>query len=546
MAQKNISIYITSDVIQMCDIETSGSGLAVNSVFSVPTPPNSFEDGVVTDIEAMAQAIQQALNDNEIKKPRLTFTVYSRKIAAKEIELPFVKQINKIGEMINSNADDYFPMGNMQDYITRYSILEKVDTAERKYYRINVYAIQKELVLSYRELGKLLKIPVATVDYQVNSLYNLMKKQVKQGTHLMLQMDEETTHVSIMNGQALLFRRAIPYGRGSLIQSAATLLKMDEEGAHAVLRDIRLLQENLTDEEYMELVQELTQAITRVVEFYTSKNPIEIEDAKLYGVGAELAGLGGALEGILGINIETMTSLNGVQIKKDKKSQRSLSDQSLFAYLPNIGAMIHSLDLKLEEEAVKKTGIGYGLLFVLLGLSAATAIGISIFVWYEGTVLTRNKTVLEADIASLKVAEDIYNAYLQADVHRTTINTYVAGTTNNNEVLVDLISDLERVMPENMGIDSLSANNGEINMTGSGDGKPYVALLVMALKELPYVSDVRVQNIRDVYDEFGGITSEYSITFQIIQLDSLIDRLLQTADSVIETTAGGATEGGTL
>ncbi len=514
MAQKKIAIYITSDVIRICEVEKSGSNLVVSRAFETRTPGNSVEDGLIIDVGRVAEAISSALSQNQIKKPKLIFTIYSRKIAPKEIELPYVSNVNRIGDMITSNLEDYFPMSNMQDYMIRWNILDTVMSEGRKLYRISVVAVQKELVESYYELGRELKMPVITVDYQINSLANLMKKQLKSGISLVLQIDNDVTHVTIADGQTQLFRRSIPHGSDTLIQSFAADNRLDEEEAEIILKDPRMMAENLTPEEYTELARDYSAAITRVVEFYTSKNPeLLIEHAKMYGMGAQLPGLSEALERVLSIEIETMHQLNGIQLKK--KNVQGLTLDDLAAYLPNIGAMISSLDFRIDEEKMRKTGIGYGLLFALMGITVLAMGGFCVYVYYEGWQLQQTVAVYEKQIDSLKQAEEIFLSYEEAQKYTEIIRDFSADTLNDNEFLYLLITNLEEVMPESVGITNLDSANGEIEISGKSGGKEPLALFILELKKLPYVSEIRLSTMSDTYDDAGRITTDFRMEFRI-------------------------------
>ncbi len=518
MAQKNISIYITSDVIRMCEVEKSGANIFVNRVFETRTPDDSVEDGLIVDVEKVAVAIQRVLSDNQIKKAKIVFTVFSRKIANKEIELPYVSNTAKIEEMIASNVEDYFPMGNMSEYILRHTILDKVEVEDRKFYKISVVAVQKELVKSYYELGKSLKMPVATVDYQVNSLYNLMRRQAKQGISLILQMDNDVTHVNIMNGATQLFRRSIPFGSDTLIQALATDKGIEVSQAEEMFHDARALDKSLSLSEYTELIKDFSSAITRVVEFYTTKNPeLMIEHAKLYGVGAELIGLGSVLGKELGVEIETILNLNCVQIKK--KNVYGLLSSQLSAYLPNIGAMMHSLDLRIEDEENRKTGIGYGLFYALIGISAFVSVGLSGFTVFQMIEQQKEVLYLVESIEKLKVAEDIYISYMNAKNYFDVVASFDDLTKNDNEALYSFVLNLEEIMPESVGIVSLNSKDGEISMSGMASGKEPIAMFVMELKKLPYVSNVRVKDIRDTYDEYSSANSVFNIEFQIHMME---------------------------
>ena len=78
-----------------------------------------------------------------------------------------------------------------------------------------------------------------------------------------------------------------------------------------------------------------------------------------------------------------------------------------------------------------------------------------------------------------------------------------------------MILDLEQVMPKSVGINTFTITNGEISMTCMASGKEAVADFVIELKKIPYVSDVRVENITDTYDEFSQVTSTFNLSFNI-------------------------------
>lgn len=514
MSQKKIAIYITNDVIRMCEVGKSGSNVLVNRAFETQTPYDSVEDGFIIDVERVAEAISMAFHEHRVKKAKIVFSIYSRKIATKEIELPFVSQTARIKEMIASNVEDYFPMSNMQDYLIRHHIMDRVETEGRKFYKVMVVAVQKEMIHSYYELGKALKMPVTTIDYQVNSLYSLMRKQVKQGIALMLQVDEDTTHVTIMNGQTQLFRRSIPHGRDALVQAFAVEHRMEEEEARTILHDGRLTEDYLTPEEYGELIRDYASAITRVVEFYTSKNPeLVIESARMYGMGAQLAGFGEVLGRSLGIDVETILGLNGIVIQKRKN--QTLTLEQLSPYLPNIGAMIQSLDFKPEEEEKQKKGVGFEVFYILMGVVALAQIGMFAYVQYQTVQMREQKGALEERIAALGMSQDLYRSYQDSQAYLDTLKAYETSTVNNNEALYSLILTLEKIMPESVGITSLNSQNGSISLSCVAAGKEPTALFLIALKKEPFISGVRISDIRDTYDEFDRTSSTFSVTFQI-------------------------------
>ena len=507
-----LSILIENSDMRICEIAKSGAAITVKNAFQVELPSGTVDDGVIVDVEAVAKVLYAALKNNNIKRGKIAFVITSRKIANKEVTLPYVKSEAKIEEMIKANIEDYFPMNNLEDYIIRHMVLETVENAEGKNNNILVTAVQKQMVEEYYRLASMLKMPVETVDYYNNSLYQLLRKQLTQGVVLAIQMDENATMVSIMRDKVQLFKRSIPYGKQTIIRNLAEFKSIDEEEAEAILSDPRKLGQELTPEEYSEVIRDFSSSVTRMAEFHTSRNPgTVIEQIRLMGTGINLIGFTEILGKELGLEVVTIKELNGVKIAK--KNLHGLNYELLADYLPLLGSMMQSLNLKAGEE--KKGTESYTVFYVILILSAVSVLSASGFFFYIYHVQKGVKANLEQEIANLSQVEETYSDYLDNQQKYELLKQYYDGTVNNSEQLYQLILDLEQVMPKSVGINTFTITNGEISMTCMASGKEAVADFVIELKKIPYVSDVRVENITDTYDEFSQVTSTFNLSFNI-------------------------------
>lgn len=507
-----LSILIENSDMRICEIAKSGAAITVKNAFQVELPSGTVDDGVIVDVEAVAKVLYAALKNNNIKRGKIAFVITSRKIANKEVTLPYVKNEAKIEEMIKANIEDYFPMNNLEDYIIRHTVLETVESAEGKNNNILVTAVQKQMVEEYYRLASMLKMPVETVDYYNNSLYQLLRKQLTQGVVLAIQMDENATMVSIMRDKVQLFKRSIPYGKQTIIRNLAEFKSIDEEEAEAILSDPRKLGQELTPEEYSEVIRDFSSSVTRMAEFHTSRNPgTVIEQIRLMGTGINLIGFTEILGKELGLEVVTIKELNGVKIAK--KNLHGLNYELLADYLPLLGSMMQSLNLKAGEE--KKGTESYTVFYVILILSAVSVLSASGFFFYIYYVQKGVKANLEQEIANLSQVEETYSDYLDNQQKYELLKQYYDGTVNNSEQLYQLILDLEQVMPKSVGINTFTITNGEISMTCMASGKEAVADFVIELKKIPYVSDVRVENITDTYDEFSQVTSTFNLSFNI-------------------------------
>ena len=93
MDQRLLSIYISSEVIRVVDAtRKSATNITVNSVDEVSTPAGSFDDGYITDVLEIASAIRGKII-GKAGKAKAIFTISSKKIANKEIVIPFVNNV---------------------------------------------------------------------------------------------------------------------------------------------------------------------------------------------------------------------------------------------------------------------------------------------------------------------------------------------------------------------------------------------------------------------------------------------------------------------
>lgn len=527
---KILSVYFTNELARVCEVRKSGQNVTVLKTFEVPLPSGAVEDGNIIDGEAIAPVLYAAFKNNNIKRDKIAFVIASRRIANKEILLPYLKNQSKIEEIVTANAEDYFPMNNLEDYVIRHTVLDTVENESGKQLSVLVMAFHKEMIEGYYQLASLMKMQVETIDYYGNSVYQLLRKQLTQGTILTLQMDRETTYVSIMKGKAQLFKRPIPYGSDTMIKNLAEYKGMTEEAAEEILTDAQKRTTLLDEEEYSELVRVLSSSISRVVEFHTSRNPqTVIEGVKLLGTGIKFEGFAEALSEELGIEVVTIENLNGVKLYNPTKS--GLDYKVIVDYIPNLGILFSSLDLKVEEEKREKGS--YTFFYILLVIAAITMIVVSAFFVYIYKNWSEEKEKLQAEVAELECYEAIYLDYLTNQQGYQTIKNYYDSTVNDSEALIRLIYDLERVMPKSVGISTFTLIDGEMTMTCVSAGKEPVASFAIELKKLPYVSGVWVQNISDTYDEFGQVSSIFNISFHIYEMEE------KTEESLEQTGEGG-------
>lgn len=504
MDQRLLSIYIGSEVIRIVDAtRKSATSITVNSVDEVSTPAGSFDDGYITDILEIASAIRSKII-GKASKAKAVFTISSKKIASKEVVIPFVNGSKKIDSVLTANASEYFPMSTTGDFVFAYNVMETFQDDEGKKLRINAVAAPKDLIDCYYEVASELKLSVYDIDYVGNSVQQLLKLQMSSNeneTNLVLQIEKDATFVNIMAGKDIILQRSVPYGKNAVINSIMEIKKLTEKEAIELLRDKERMLRSVTDEEYSEAVRYLISSIGRIVEYHRSRNPERIIDGiKVFGEGASIAGIDEVLRQELGAEVTRFSTLNGIKV-----SQKSyLSADQALRFLACFGAVLSPIGLKIKKENTREASSALfdKLLIALVIIAALVMISVSAWTqvkYYFKTLDIQNK---EQKIKEMEVAEKV------ADEYENTVNSYnivkafVDTTHTDNIMLYKFLKDLEQIIPTGSTIDKLEATDGTVVFEICNETKEGVADTYVGIKELDYVTDVFIEEIKEENDDY--------------------------------------------
>ena len=99
MANKVLSIYVGNDAIRVAEMQTSNKTVILTNAAEISTPDNSVNDGYLVDISAIAEAIRTSIFGRGFSSKDVIFTINSKKIASKDVEIPYVKQEKKLQQI---------------------------------------------------------------------------------------------------------------------------------------------------------------------------------------------------------------------------------------------------------------------------------------------------------------------------------------------------------------------------------------------------------------------------------------------------------------
>lgn len=508
-----LSIDITNESITIIELTASAKKQTnIHNVIIFETPEDSFEDGIIKEPDMIATAIRDQLNARGITNKNAIFVLSSTKIVNREVVIPYVKE-NKIKGIINTNAQEYFPV-NIEDYVISHSLLETViDEENNKQLRVLAVAAPSQMVKSYNELASMAGLNVVALDYIGNAMLQLIKTQTNANqTTMVIQLGSESTVLNIVQGDNLLLQRTVPYGTNSVVNVVMDDKGVDATTAMTLLQNDRLITVDFDDNETTGAFRYLINNIGRVMDFYASKNPDKpIEDVFLTGDGALIKGIDGLFKIQLNVSTRIMDSL--YNIKFDPSIDLKVYNP-VYLVTP-IGAAFAPMDFVEMDTVGSKSSDGEGSVapyVALVVVAAAAAAGLAFY-----SINAKNKAQEKNDDLNYQIEQnaDIEQIIADYDESAAVVNDAIAmntATYDLNENASTFIAELESKIPADTIVGSFSSSTAGVSFPATSTSYDSIADFIIRLKEIECIDNVYVGSVSEGVDDNGTKTYSYSVT----------------------------------
>ncbi len=488
MANKVLSIEIGTYLTKICIVNSSKNNVKVHRTMAFDTPSDCMEDGYIKEVHTLAEVIDHKLKEYNIDIKDVIFTVASTKIANREVNIPLVKT-DKIQSVVDACAGDYFPI-DVADYKIAYSILEKVNTKEDKHYRLLVLAAHNNLISTYYELASQLNLHVMNIDYTGNSVYQVLRKQLPEGIHMVVQINTSNSLINVLKNGGLELQRTIPYG----FMPVSSNDRKEED-----------LQEETTQN-----LNYLINNIIRVSDYYINRNPDnKIQTIYITGMGAKHQVIEKLLSKELGINIMILDKLSCADFLM-KLLNEAITESD---YIACVGAVINPVGL-IPKNYSEKVQIKNDIRAVAIITSLAIVTSIILAV-ISGNLLKdakKDKVELTNEINDMKDIEQIYSSYMNAKEELSSIQKIDASCVKNTGNLIQLFAEMEKKLPQQATIHSYKATDADIIMDFTTDSFETAAMVMKQLKTIDLITEVSSSEVTKQSDEQGKIQVSFSVS----------------------------------
>ncbi len=520
---KVVSIEVGYSFIKLCEMDYKAKTPRVYRFAMAPTPLNVIEDGYLKESAGLRTAIKEALYRNKIKTKRAIFTVASSKIINREVTLPPVKP-NMMESMIKANLKDYFPI-DLSDQEISHVVLETFKDGENAgRTRVLLVAAEKALVASYEALAQSCGLTLVDLDYVGNSIYQAVKKEANKTPSMILKIEENQTIITVVRNNNMMLQRSVNYGIDEAIHEVAANPAFDvieDNDAWQLIKrrccikvtldsDTKAVEPDTEQDDDMEIAQArmnvartlapLINSISRVVDFYNSRNSEHIEQAYIMGMGGDMSGLSKLLTNELGIKTNVFRKLEGIVWHP------SMGDGDLFNYVACIGATMAPVSfISGEKQQKQKQESNSKSLAVLLGVFfvvASAALAANGYITYQSEVEEQKR--LQGLESTYLPAEQIYLRY---NAMTTLYQDVLMGhlmTNRPNDNILNFLGELEEKLPADVSVLEFSSDDDQAVLRMQVADKDTAAGVIQNLRGFASLQYVSMSSMQEVEEEIEG------------------------------------------
>ena len=485
MAGKVLSMEIGQGVTRVVEIDYQSKSPKIYNAFSLETPKDMVQDGVITRNEDFIINLKAELRKRNIRTESVVFTVASSRIANREARIPLCKP-KQILPLITANAADYFPV-DMNQYHLVYNILGKTEEEGVKQYRLSLLAVPNDVTTSYIDLARTLGMHIRAMDYVGNSVFQIVRHEMTSGVNAIIKIDEHSSLITIIKNGEIVLQRSVPHGVNGAIENVTELDVYGENLTYAdatvVFTQQRCLRrylnvdvdyqeaEDTSDEVMMsrimitENLRYFIGNVGRILEYFVSRNDnAAIDNIYLVGIGADFVGMDELLSNELGYKVQKYTGLDNIRTGSPNFSAL----ESMRVYAAAIGAAYSPLQLLSPELLKGEKETSLVLPIAVFCACVATAIVLFI-VGQVGVKAAKTKNQdLKDRLERNKYLEQLNETYANSKNTYESISGALNRANNDNRLLTQFIAEMERKMPEGFKTLLLTADETEgitINVT---------------------------------------------------------------------------------
>ena len=355
-----VGIDIGSSTVKAVEVEQHGAGWRVVNAAMEPMPPGSCRDGVITNVEEVAQTVRSVLKAAECRATEAVTAVSGSQVIVRQVQFPKMTEF-ALRKSIKFEASKFIS-APIEESVVEFEILG--DTEDVGQMSVMLVAAPKDMIESRVRVLELAGVDPIAVDVEA---FALLRSLVQMRPDCpgydravaLVDMGASHTDVNIVCRGEFALTRNIPIAGDSFTNSIRSVFNVAMDEAERMKREMTITGEgspNPGDGEnrlwraVQPLMEELLREIRRSINFHQSQYPegseqAQIERILLSGGSALIQGIGEHFTQKLGIPAEVADVFSDSVV-----STGGLSPEFALRYAPML-AVVLGLALKEQRPA---------------------------------------------------------------------------------------------------------------------------------------------------------------------------------------------------
>ncbi len=479
--KKGISIDIGSDVIKIISYKKSKNNFIVKKSVSLNLPDCEIRDGMIVDVSAVAKVIKEAMTRNKIRGKNVNFTLSSNKVITREVNYPDLP-VKKLKPVIKMNSAEYFPV-NLEDYTMNYSVLERFEEELKKMVRTNTIVVPTEIVDSYVELAKKLKLKIDNITYAENAMMNYALLVNDPGPYMTVDIGGSRTSVAIVKEGKVVLNRTLSNGIKGIVDIVKEKYEVDYDRAVEIINENEFIVDNTSLQDtftgkVIRIINLVISGIARLLDYYSSKHVEPVSTIYISGMGAYIKGLQEYMAKYFGIETKMLDNISTI------KSKDSNYNKKKNIYANAIGAVYSDVNLLpesfLERKRSKESNRAIAAIIVLIIALGGAMLYIP---FSESLKLKEEFNRLQSEKEGYDNVDDIIAKREQLKF-RNTFLMELENAFSNDYKSVDILRELEKRTPKDIDYSIMKVNEKGVVISCTSNTKNSIANYLEEVKKI--------------------------------------------------------------
>ncbi|MCX7815907.1 MAG: pilus assembly protein PilM [Syntrophales bacterium] len=308
--QEPVGLDIGSSSVKLAEISERKSRIVLHRYYQIPIERGIIVDGVVADIEKLAEKIKVLFRDSGCRRKTVSTAIPGRSVIIKKVSFPHLTD-DELRKIIKEESIKYLPFESMEGVYFDFQVLGE-NPYNSNLSDVIIVAAKDEVVDAYLEAIRIAGLTPVVLDVDTFALETMYEKNYdydEDEVVAIVNIGASFTNINILKNATSMFTRDISLGGNSITESIEREYGVTFEEAERIkidgFKDDESVRENLLS--YADLI---CSEIERSLDYFHSLHGGEdIRRVLLAGGGAMIPRLPEYLEERLRIQTELVNPL---------------------------------------------------------------------------------------------------------------------------------------------------------------------------------------------------------------------------------------------